>query len=848
MSYNDTDSALTKLVTNYVSANISNYTYNSDVPHVSLFDLYEVYRTKEREQLNVYRSVAYVFGAVIFLSNLTVVVSSGLIIKKGQQPKSTYLLLGNVSLADTIIGISIIFSAIAEDSTSSNPLCIFQIGMLACPTMVSIFSVGMIAIDRYIYILHGLYYQRWCNTTKVRISIVCMWMVGITLGFMPATGWVSDEYFNSKCTYVSLYPGTLILINSFLSIIPIVLVAVLYSIILVKAVKNVNQINTTLKTIRIKSPDHVPEMRVYRGNGNKKLAQSVKFVRKIENHEIKRSVSFHTIDICKTQSKLEERIERSKSTENLCFEDKDDVNLNKDNYKTENKRVSDSSIFTISTATIISESASDVRQSPKKITKAITHCKTRFREKLKEPNKWRAIIIVLLTTGSFIFTWMPFFITVLITNNTNDGVTQIMARSVVFLLLLAVALVQSRHELYEGHELYRVAGPSQEIGALEAHLDIISATPAARSSTRQLEALVRLSPEDKTKWLQYFDQKQMTYTKIVDNLADILRDEEAKINRAKYAARQNGQSISWDTYYNSEEINEYLDKLGEEYPELVTVINPTLSYEGRQIKYVRISTTRFEDLRKPVIIIDAGVHAREWITPPVALYIIHQLVVNIVDENLTERLDWVIIPLANPDGYEFSIAEDRMWRKTRSKAHEGAEECPGVDGNRNFAHYWGTSEASANPCTLIYEGPTAFSEPEIRVIRDVVLQNLNRASMYISLHSFGNMFLYAWGNNGTLPSNGLILHLAGVRMATAIDKVALEKADPFIVGNAANVLYFTTGTSRDWTRAVGIPLTYTLELQDYGFGFLVPPEYIRQVVVETWEGIVAGAYYVLSSQ
>lgn len=83
-------------------------------------------------------------------------------------------------------------------------------------------------------------------------------------------------------------------------------------------------------------------------------------------------------------------------------------------------------------------------------------------------------------------------------------------------------------------------------------------------------------------------------------------------------------------------------------------------------------------------------------------------------------------------------------------------------------------------------------------------------------------------------------------MADAIDKVALEKADRYVVGNAANVLYYTTGTSRDWTRAVGIPLTYTLELPGYDYGFLVPPEYIEQIVVETWEGIAEGARYVIS--
>lgn len=105
------------------------------------------------------------------------------------------------------------------------------------------------------------------------------------------------------------------------------------------------------------------------------------------------------------------------------------------------------------------------------------------------------------------------------------------------------------------------------------------------------------------------------------------------------------------------QINDYLDSLGAEYPDLVTVINAALSYEGRQIKYLRISTTRFENLQKPVIIIDAAVHAREWVTTPVALYIIHQLVVDVVESDLTNDIDWIIIPLANPDGYEYSIDE-----------------------------------------------------------------------------------------------------------------------------------------------------------------------------------------------
>lgn len=58
-------------------------TNQSEETQIHLFDLYEAYRTREKEQLMLYRLVAYIIGTLIILSNLTVVISSGLILKKG---------------------------------------------------------------------------------------------------------------------------------------------------------------------------------------------------------------------------------------------------------------------------------------------------------------------------------------------------------------------------------------------------------------------------------------------------------------------------------------------------------------------------------------------------------------------------------------------------------------------------------------------------------------------------------------------------------------------------------------------------------------------------------------------
>lgn len=69
-------------VIDYFNLNLSNVN-QSEVTQIHLFDLYEAYRTIEKEQLLVYKSVAYIIGTLIILSNLTVVISSGLILRKG---------------------------------------------------------------------------------------------------------------------------------------------------------------------------------------------------------------------------------------------------------------------------------------------------------------------------------------------------------------------------------------------------------------------------------------------------------------------------------------------------------------------------------------------------------------------------------------------------------------------------------------------------------------------------------------------------------------------------------------------------------------------------------------------
>jgi hypothetical protein len=42
-----------------------------------------------------------------------------------------------------------------------------------------------------------------------------------------------------------------------------------------------------------------------------------------------------------------------------------------------------------------------------------------------------------------------------------------------------------------------------------------------------------------------------------------------------------------------------------------------------------------------------------------------------VEDSEVTNVDWYIMPLLNPDGYEFSHTDDRMWRKNRAKPPQG---------------------------------------------------------------------------------------------------------------------------------------------------------------------------------
>ena len=123
--------------------------------------------------------------------------------------------------------------------------------------------------------------------------------------------------------------------------------------------------------------------------------------------------------------------------------------------------------------------------------------------------------------------------------------------------------------------------------------------------------------------------------------------------------------MNWKSYQGFDVINDWLDCLAINFGHKVQVTEIGRSFEGRPLKVVRIGDG---NRNKPAVFIDGGIHAREWVSPAAVTYLIHRMVeTNGEYDSLLDQFNVFVLPMVNPDGYEYSRQHDRMWRKTRSR-------------------------------------------------------------------------------------------------------------------------------------------------------------------------------------
>ena len=90
----------------------------------------------------------------------------------------------------------------------------------------------------------------------------------------------------------------------------------------------------------------------------------------------------------------------------------------------------------------------------------------------------------------------------------------------------------------------------------------------------------------------------------------------------------------------------------------------------------------FQDsINRPDILLDCGIHAREWVSPAFCLHAIRMLLKD-GQYGLLNKFNFNLIPVANPDGYKYSHSTNRMWRKNRETGTVKARQFGGWGGQQ----------------------------------------------------------------------------------------------------------------------------------------------------------------------
>ncbi|XP_050551710.1 zinc carboxypeptidase-like [Spodoptera frugiperda] len=278
----------------------------------------------------------------------------------------------------------------------------------------------------------------------------------------------------------------------------------------------------------------------------------------------------------------------------------------------------------------------------------------------------------------------------------------------------------------------------------------------------------------------------------------LIEDVREKVDDAlvhTFPTRRNGNmvrtsrgSMDWTKYPTLDHIYAYLETINKKYSHcnLIT-LGKTLN--NKPIYVLKISTM---NPTNKAILIDSGIHGCEWTSVVSTLYFIDSIVHSFYKQpSYIKDRDWHIIPVLNPDGYEYSLHNDRLWKKNRRKV---SEFCYGVDLNRNFEYNWAKQDSTRSICSETFCGRAPFSEAETQAFKR--LTDGPRFHGYLSIHSAGTKVLFPMGVTRSDHADQIVMTKAMAEAMRSLQNYQYISGDIHALrkigyGMAIDWMYFT---------------------------------------------------------
>lgn len=299
-------------------------------------------------------------------------------------------------------------------------------------------------------------------------------------------------------------------------------------------------------------------------------------------------------------------------------------------------------------------------------------------------------------------------------------------------------------------------------------------------------------------------------------------------------------------YRPLESIEAWLEIIAQTYSKVVNIETIGHTHEGRPYNVVHLLAynEEIEHKDKKTIVITGGVHAREWISTSSVLYSLYELLI-FHDQNPDSKemahLDFLFIPVLNPDGYEYSWTHDRLWRKNRQQTVN--PNCIGIDIDHSYDYHW--TKSTDWECGEEYAGEKPFEAIESRIWDEYLLNSTHKQIHgYIDLHSYAQEVLFPYAYSCSLQprdEENLIELAYGIAKVVRLTSGESYNVLPACIDRDLDLLPdLGAGSALDFMYHNRAYWAYQFKLRDSGsHGFLLPAKYI----VPVGEEIAAGIKY-----
>lgn len=395
--------------------------------------------------------------------------------------------------------------------------------------------------------------------------------------------------------------------------------------------------------------------------------------------------------------------------------------------------------------------------------------------------------------------------------------------------------------VYEGQVVVRVRTTTR--AQFDAMMTLVESVWSEREGVGLLDVQI-----DRDK-LDRLADLGIGYDMLIEDLQarhDARWDQMRRLERLGVAEPPRGASAHDDAWFSNykqfADIISYFNTIAAMHPQIASMSDVGDSLLGNDIYSLTLTGPETPGnlvADRPVVLWNGGQHAREWVSPMTVSYIASKLADDYgSDPRVTDIIDntrIVIVPVMNPDGYLYTWSGERFWRKNRRNNGDGTF---GVDLNRNWGYEWGGDGASPFSDDDTYHGPSAFSEPETQVMRDLASSYGDRLVSHIDYHTYSQLILwpfgYAEGVQTPEPDRTFFDELS-----TAMSDEILAYSGVFYDPIQSVDLYPAAGTCSDWHYGdLGVK-SLTIELRPSagaGFdGFDPDPSVILPTARENYE-------------